>query len=34
MSEDKKKKIILAVATVLVAILAGLGFYNVNKDKG
>lgn len=32
MSEDKKKKIILAVATVLVAILAGLGFYNVNKD--
>ena len=32
MSEDKKKKIILAVATVLVAILAGLGFYNANKD--
>ena len=32
MSESKKKKIILAIATVIVAILAGLGFYNVNKD--
>ena len=32
MNENKKKKIILLVATVLVAILAGLGFYNVNKD--
>ena len=32
MNESKKKKIILVVATVLVAILAGLGFYNVNKD--
>lgn len=32
MNESKKKKIILAIATVVVAILAGLGFYNVNKD--
>ncbi len=32
MNEDKKKKIVLAIATVLVAILAGLGFYNANKD--
>ena len=32
MSKDKKKQIILAIATVLVAILAGLGFYNANKD--
>ena len=32
MSENKKKNIILVVATVIVAILAGLGFYNVNKD--
>lgn len=32
MNESKKKKIILAIATVLVAVLAGLGFYNVNKD--
>ena len=32
MNENKKKKIILIVATVLVAILAGLGFYNANKD--
>lgn len=32
MDESKKKKVILAIATVLVAILAGLGFYNVNKD--
>ena len=32
MNEAKKKKIILVIATVLVAILAGLGFYNVNKD--
>lgn len=32
MSEEKKRKIILAIATVLVAILAGLGFYNANKD--
>ena len=32
MNENKKKNIILVVATVIVAILAGLGFYNVNKD--
>ena len=32
MSESKKKKIILAITTVIVAILAGLGFYNINKD--
>lgn len=32
MSEEKKKKIILVIATLLVAILAGLGFYNANKD--
>ena len=32
MNEAKKKKIILGIATILVAILAGLGFYNVNKD--
>lgn len=32
MNKSKKKKIILAIATVVVAILAGLGFYNVNKD--
>ena len=32
MNESKKKKIILATATVFIAILAGLGFYNVNKD--
>ena len=32
MSENKKRNIILVIATVIVAILAGLGFYNVNKD--
>ena len=32
MNESKKKKIILAITTVFVAVLAGLGFYNVNKD--
>ena len=32
MNENEKKNIILVVATVIVAILAGLGFYNVNKD--
>lgn len=32
MNENKKKNIILVVATVIVAILASLGFYNVNKD--
>lgn len=32
MTENKKKNIILMIATVIVAILAGLGFYNVNKD--
>lgn len=32
MENNKKKKIVLIFATVLVAILAGLGFYNVNKD--
>ena len=32
MNENKKKNIILVVATVIVAILAGLGFYNLNKD--
>ena len=32
MNENKKRNIILVVATVIVAILAGLGFYNVNKD--
>lgn len=32
MDENKKKKIILVIATISVAILAGLGFYNANKD--
>ena len=32
MNENKKKNIILVIATVIVAILAGLGFYNINKD--
>lgn len=32
MIESRKKKIILIIATILVAILAGLGFYNMNKD--
>ncbi len=29
---NKKRNIILVIATVIVAILAGLGFYNINKD--
>lgn len=29
---NNKKKIILILSTILVAILAGLGFYNINKD--
>lgn len=29
---NKRKTIILVIATIIVAILAGLGFYNVNKD--
>lgn len=29
---NKKRNIILVVATIIVAILAGLGFYNINKD--
>ncbi len=32
LSENRKKKIILVIATLIVAVLAGLGFYNVNKD--
>ena len=32
MNEDKKKKIILVFVTVIVAILTGLGFYNINKE--
>lgn len=32
MDENKKRNIILVIATVIVVILAGLGFYNVNKD--
>lgn len=33
MNENKKRSIVLAIVTVCVAILAGFGFYNVNKDK-
>ena len=33
MSENKKRNIVLIVITLLVAILGGFGFYNVNKDK-
>ena len=29
---NKKRNIILVVATIIVAILAGLCFYNINKD--
>ena len=29
---NKKRNIFLVIATVIVAILAGLGFYNINKD--
>ena len=32
MTENKKKNIILMIATIIVAILTGLGFYNANKD--
>lgn len=32
MSENKKRNIILVIATIIAAILAGLGFYNINKD--
>lgn len=32
MNENKKRNIVLVIATVIVAILAGLGFYNINKD--
>lgn len=32
MDENKKKKIIVIITAVVVGILAGLGFYNVNKD--
>ena len=33
MSENKKRNIVLIIVTLLVAILGGFGFYNVNKDK-
>lgn len=32
MDENKKKKIIVIITAIIVGILAGLGFYNVNKD--
>lgn len=32
MNESKKKKIIVIITAIIVGILAGLGFYNVNKD--
>ena len=32
MNESKKKKIIAIITAIIVGILAGLGFYNVNKD--
>ena len=32
MEESKKKKIIVIITAIIVGILAGLGFYNVNKD--
>lgn len=32
MNENKKRNIVLIIATIIVAILSGLGFYNVNKD--
>ena len=32
MDENKKKKIIAIITAIIVGILAGLGFYNVNKD--
>ena len=33
MNENKKRNITLIIVTMCVAILAGFGFYNVNKDK-
>lgn len=33
MNENKKRNITLIIVTICVAILAGFGFYNVNKDK-
>ena len=32
MNENKKRNIVLIIATIIVAILGGLGFYNINKD--
>ena len=32
MNDSKKRNIVLIIATIIVAILSGLGFYNVNKD--
>ena len=32
MSENKKRNIVLAIITLFIAILAGFGFYNTNKD--
>lgn len=32
MNENKKRNIVLIIATIIVAILSGLGFYNINKD--
>lgn len=33
MNENKKKKIIVIIIAVIVGVLSGFGFYNVNKDK-
>ena len=33
MNENQRKKVTLIVVSVLIAILSGFGFYNINKDK-
>lgn len=33
MNENQRKRAILVIASVLIAILSGFGFYNMNKDK-
>lgn len=33
MNENKKRSIIVILIAVLVGLLSGLGFYNINKDK-
>ena len=33
MNENQRKKVTLIVVSILIAILSGFGFYNINKDK-